>query len=308
MRRASELRVAAADRARCRALLARGSASFSAAARLLPARLVDPATFFYAFCRVADDAIDDSDDPAALADLTARVDAIFAGAPRDDAVDRAFAEVVRAHDLPRALVDALLEGFAWDRAGRTYETLADVRAYGARVAGAVGAAMTIFMGPRDAVTLARACDLGVAMQLTNIARDVGEDARNGRVYLPQRWLREAGLTLDRAPAFTPALGRLTARLLDEAGRLYARSEEGIDRLPRDCRPAIWAARLVYADIGTVIRKHAYDSVTSRARTTTGRKIALLGASLALAQRRASVPAGDEPPLPETAFLVEAARR
>ena len=117
-------------------------------------------------------------------------------------------------------------------------------AYSARVASAVGAMMCVLMRVRDADALARACDLGVAMQLTNIARDVGEDARAGRLYLP------AGLA-DRRPAHPRAFLRgpqqpppsalPTARLLTEADRLYARSEAGISALPLGCRPGIMAA-------------------------------------------------------------------
>ena len=94
---------------------------------------------------------------------------------------------------PAALPEALLEGLAWDAEGRSYETLDDLFDYAARVAGTVGVMMTLIMGVRSPEALARACDLGVAMQLTNIARDVGEDARMGRIYLPRQWLREAGV-------------------------------------------------------------------------------------------------------------------
>jgi phytoene synthase len=94
--------------------------------------------------------------------------------------------------------------------------------------------MTLLMGRRDAATLARACDLGVAMQLTNVARDVGEDARRSRIYLPLQWLRTEGVDparLAAPPAFTSGLGRVVARLLFEADRLYRRAEPGIERLP-----------------------------------------------------------------------------
>ena len=86
----------------------------------------------------------------------------------------AFAAVIEGFDMPRILPDALLEGLAWDAMGRRYATLSDLRAYSARVASAVGAMMCVLMRVRDRDALARACDLGVAMQLTNIARDVGE--------------------------------------------------------------------------------------------------------------------------------------
>ena len=166
--------------------------------------------------------------------------------------------------------------------------------------------MTLLMGPRDPVTLARAADLGVAMQLTNIARDVGEDARNGRLYLPAGWLREAGIdpaAFLAAPAFTPALGGVVRRLLAEADALYRRSEDGLPRLPRDCRVAIAAARYLYAEIGQVILARSGDSVTSRAVTTGGRKAQLMGKAFPWLVRSP----GDEehPPLPQTRFLIDA---
>ena len=177
----------------CQALMRGGSKTFFAASRLLPSRVRGPAIALYAFCRVADDAIDlSSDRVLALTALNERLRRIYAGEPMAFAPDRALATVVRDFDMPLALVSALLEGFEWDAEGRRYETIEDLQAYAARVAGSVGAMMAVVMRTRSEQALARACDLGVAMQLTNIARDVGEDARSGRLYLPLQWLREAG--------------------------------------------------------------------------------------------------------------------
>jgi phytoene synthase len=266
------------DLAVCRKILSDGSKSFSAASRLLPRRIRGAAAGFYAFCRVADDAVDESDDPdRAVVELAARLDAIFAGQPKDDAIDRALTAIVQQHEIPRAPFDALIDGFCWDAKGRQYEDLSDVLAYSARVASAVGVVMTYIMGRRDRPTLARACDLGAAMQLTNICRDVGEDARRGRVYLPAAWLRQEGLEpaqLLEDPVFTPAVGRVVERLLGEAQRLYDRSRAGISKLPADCRPAIRAAGWIYADIGRVIAARGYDSVSGRARTGALRKVVL----------------------------------
>jgi len=162
-----------------------GSKTFFAASLLLPDRVRTPAIALYAFCRLADDAVDLDGDPAArLADLQRRLRQIYAGQPLPLDADQALTEVVAHFDIPHDLPAALLEGFEWDAEGRQYETLEDVHAYGARVAGTVGAMMSLIMGARNAHALARACELGVAMQLTNIARDVGEDARRGRIYLP----------------------------------------------------------------------------------------------------------------------------
>ena len=112
--------------------------------------------------------------------------------------------------------------------------------------------MALLMGVRDRDMLARACDLGVAMQLTNIARDVGEDARAGRLYLPTQWLEEQGLDPDdflARPEFDERIASCVQRLLDTAEDLYARSGEGIERLPIGCRPAMYAARAIYREIG-----------------------------------------------------------
>jgi len=222
-----------------RQLMQGGSRTFFAASLLLPARIRAQATALYAFCRIADDEIDFGlDKPAALDALRKRLDGIYGGRPIDCAADRALCRVVQDTGLPRALLDGLLEGFLWDAEERQYETLAEVQAYGARVAGTVGAMMAIVMQTRSPDALARACELGVAMQLTNIARDVGEDARAGRLYLPRQWLREAGIDPEawlRAPVFNAAIASVTGRLLDAADELYRRADAGIAALPRDCR-------------------------------------------------------------------------
>ena len=270
--------IAPADLAACAATLKTGSRSFAMASIFLPGRVRAPATALYAFCRAADDAIDLSDDrAAALVTLRARLDGIYAARP-GDAVDRAFAAVVEDFALPRALPEALLEGFAWDVEARRYNDLPSLIGYAMRVAGTVGVMMALLMGTRDPAMLSAACDLGCAMQLTNIARDVGEDARAGRIYLPLAWLREEGIDPDgwlAAPAFTPGIGRIVARLLAEASALYARAEPGVARLPARCRPAIRAARLLYQGIGEAAAQAGFDTVASRAVVPMSAKLALL---------------------------------
>jgi phytoene synthase len=142
--------------------------------------------------------------------------------------------------------------------------------------------MTVLMGERRADVLERASDLGIAMQLTNIARDVGADARRGRIYLPLSWLAEAGVEpteLVGAPRMSPQLGMVVRRLLAEADKHYRLAEPGVRRLPRDCRLAIAAAARIYRDIGRVIVKNGYDSVSHRAHTSSSRKAWLLLASV-----------------------------
>lgn len=320
-----EARLAASsDLAACAALLRGGSRSFHAASCLLPRRVAEPAMALYAFCRIADDAVDasehrnpadrftdDGDDRnehrcAAVLRLRERLERCYAGRPESSPIDRAFARTVAHFDIPRALPEGLLDGFAWDAQGRRYETLADLTAYAARVAGTVGAMMTVIMGSRDPKTLARACDLGIAMQLTNIARDVGEDARMGRIYLPLTWMRAGGIdpeTFLSDPRPSSALARIVSDLLGAADVLYARSAEGIAHLPLSCRMGINAARLIYAEIGREVARAGYDSVTRRAAVPDSRK-----ARLAI-QALVTIPAKRHrhtaPLLPENRFLVEA---
>lgn len=298
----------AADHAACRAAIRTGSRSFYAASALLTAAVRQPAYGLYAFCRLSDDAVDDvapENRATAVVRLSERLARVYAGLPMDGAADRALADIVVDHAIPQTLPAALIEGLAWDGQGRRYETLSDLTAYATRVAASVGATMTLIMGVRDPHVLARACDLGLAMQFTNIARDVGEDARAGRLYLPLAWLREAGIDPDgfmADPVLTPPLQGVIARLLAVADGLYLRAEAGIGGLPFACRPAIRAARLIYAEIGRDIERAGYDSIGRRARIS-GRHKAVLMA-------RATLPLGgdllrEEPPVPEIAFLLAA---
>jgi phytoene synthase len=296
-----------ADIAACRELLCGGSRSFFAASLLLPKRVRDPATALYAFCRIADDAIDLGDDPvAALAELNARLDAAYAGEPYDSPIDRAFAATVRKFEIPQVIPAALIEGLAWDSEGRRYENFDALLDYAARVAGSVGVMMASVMGVRAPAALARASDLGVAMQLTNIARDVGEDARAGRLFLPLDWLARSGIEVSKflqKPEFTPEIALLVQRLLAEATLLYQRGAAGISMLPLDCRVGIGAAGKIYAAIGDRLAGAGFDSINQRARVPGTQKLKLAGAAMigALLPRAAL----EMPALAANVFLINA---
>lgn len=301
----------AADLAECRRSLANGSRTFLAASLLLPREVREPACALYAWCRQADDEVDGQDglggDPAAaVANLRHRLAALYAGRGSTRLAERALGAVAMHHGIPPTLPEALIEGFAWDAEGRRYETLEDLHTYAARVAGAVGAMMALLMGVRDPAALARACDLGVAMQLSNIARDVGEDAAMGRVYLPLQWLREAGIDPDAwlaDPQHSPALASVVDRLLAEADALYRRVGAGVAELPLACRPGINAARYLYAEIGHEVRRRGLNPLAGRAVVSRRRKLlGLSRALLALRPRKDWVP---PPPLPANAYLVAA---
>ena len=301
------------DMAHCEEAIRHGSLSFHAASKALPKDVRNPALALYAFCRLADDEVDlKADKLPALKALQARMDEAYAGNPLDTPVDRAFAAMVEGTGMPKALPQALLEGLEWDVEGRRYETISDVVSYSARVAATVGVMMCVLMGVRDRNALARACDLGVAMQLTNIARDVGEDALEQRLYLPQEWLREAGIDEEEFlanPKPTKAIRQMVRRLILESDRLYLRAEAGITRLPLRCRPGIFAARFIYAGIADVIRHQSYQTISIRAHTSKWQKIGWMGLSMLRAISGTVMPQSAviyAKPLSEVAFLVDAA--
>ena len=303
----AELPTPYTDLAHCRQTLSGGSRSFWVASQLLPPTLRNDACGLYAFCREADDLIDEGGNPeVGLSELRGRLDCIYNQMPGHRTVDRVLARIVAKHTLPRTLLEALLEGFAWDASGRNYNSLSDVYAYSTRVAGVVGVMMAILMGVRTPQALARAADLGVAMQLTNIARDVGEDARAGRLYLPHDLLRAEGIDpadFLHQPRFTPALRAVLEQLLQRADFLYQRSESGIAQLPASARPGIYAARLLYAEIGHTLLKNGGNSVDTRA------FIGFAGKTRLVLKTPGWVRLGreglHEPALPECQYLIDA---
>jgi 15-cis-phytoene synthase len=276
---------------------------------LLPADLRESAYALYAFCRLTDDMIDvDGGSQPVIARLRQRLDLVYRGLPIDDPVDRVFADVVAHYDIPKDLPAALIDGLEWDVKGVVCENIDGVFAYAACVAGSVGAMMAILMGVRSAELVARACDLGIAMQLTNIARDVGEDARMGRLYLPRDWMQEAGLEPQqwlRAPVFTPALGSVIRRLLETADQIYRRADCGIASLPRSYRPGIFAARYIYHSIGLQVAINGFDSVKTRARVSTSAKLGLVCKAYFTAFTSSDRPSNYQP-LAQAAHLITAA--
>ena len=296
-----------ADMRNCKGRLQQGSRSFYAASLLLPSVYRVPIIALYAYCRVADDRIDcEGADKVALAALQGELDDLYAGRFRETAVDRAFADLVKMYRIPQAIPAALLDGFAWDISERRYDTMSDLYGYAARVAGTVGTMMAMIMGVRDPAMLSRACDLGVAMQLTNIVRDVGEDARAGRLYLPQQLLQQRGIDPDEwlaHPAFSKDLAEVLKVVLASAERLYRRADWGLSKLPAGCRPAMFAARHIYAEIGREVERRGYDSVTQRAIVSGRRKCQLLGQ--AISRSMVSPDRDESPPLAEVRFLIDA---
>ena len=254
-----------------KASIVKGSKSFRSASRLFDAEVREDAWLLYAWCRRCDDEIDGQDHGfghenlspeeqqrrlARLYDQTRRA---LAGEAMDDQTFAAFQRVALRHRLPERWPLDLLDGFAMDVEHREYRTIDDVLTYCWHVAGVVGVMMARVMHVTDAAVLRRAQDLGLAFQLTNISRDVIEDAGDGRVYLPADWLVEAGLEPTAAAVADPvnraAVHAVTQRLLAVAEPYYDSARDGLRGLPFRSSMAIAAARGVYREIGRkVVRR------------------------------------------------------
>jgi phytoene synthase len=269
---------------RSHAALAAGSQSFALAGKLLPRACRDDAAVVYAYCRRADDLIDEAPAPAAaargLTQLRRELDDIVAGRPQADPVLAAFAHVMHRRAIPRVHVDELIAGFAMDVAADpdapiVYETWADLLLYCYRVAGTVGLMMCHVMGADDPRAARPAAALGMAMQLTNIARDVAEDWPRGRRYIPGQAL-PAGADLrpggQLSPATATRLSLAVPALLAAAAPLYRLGDTGLRHLDLRSAMAVRAARLIYGGIGEVIARRGHDITAGRARVSRARKI------------------------------------
>lgn len=272
------------------AAIRRGSKSFALASRLFDPTTRDLVWDLYAWCRHCDDVVDGqtsghearpmraADRHARVARLRADTAAAFEGRAAEPAFE-ALVRVVVTTGLPRVLADDHLDGFAMDAADRRYRSVDETLDYCYHVAGVVGLMMAWVMGVRDRAVLARASDLGLAFQLSNIARDVGDDLRMGRIYLPDDWLQAAGATLvPDAPLDAAAASRLAPvveRLLGEAERYYDSAWHGVAFLPARSAWAVATARLVYRDIGRTVRRRGAMAWTSRTAVSTPRKLAWL---------------------------------
>jgi phytoene synthase len=269
-----------------RELIEKGSKSFALAAKLLPRSVRDDAMMLYAWCRHCDDVIDDqvlgfANVTASLETPQQRLDLLRAKTREalegraTEPVYIALGRVAAKHGIPERHPFELLRGFEMDVEGRAYESLDDTLDYCYHVAGVVGVMMAMIMGVRDTATLNRASDLGLAFQLTNIARDVVDDAKIGRVYLPRQWLRDANITEDdlASPRHRQAVWQVTRRLVREADAYYRSALFGMRRLPIGAAVGIGAARRVYRDIGRVVVSRGSSAWDQRAVVGKKRKAA-----------------------------------
>lgn len=276
-----------------RATIAEHSKSFALASRLLPEAIADDAVVLYAYCRRADDRIDlapPSEHEARLAELEREIDALYAGGAMDDPLLEAVQREVLRLRIPRAYLDELIAGMRMDAADFRYETWGDLLRYCYRVAGTVGLMMCHVMGVRRTEALVHAAHLGMAMQLTNIARDVLEDWGRGRLYLPDEVLAASGAPDLRAalgqpfpPAAAGAVARATEAVLNRADAYYRSGDAGVRDLSLRCGFAVRTARRVYSRIGDAVRARGCDPLAGRAFVSKRGKLAAAGrAALATA--------------------------
>ena len=269
-----------------RTAIARGSKSFALASRLFDAPTRDRAMLLYAWCRHTDDVIDgqilgegrndDRRPPAErLAEVHWETERALAGNPTPGTPYEALALVVQQTGMPARYPRDLIQGFRIDMEERPFHTFDDTLTYCYHVAGCVGVMMAIVMGvkPDERAVLERACDLGMSFQLNNIARDVVEDALNGRRYIPDDWLASVRLepetfVLDKNRR---QLSRLVARLVFKAEEYEESARYGTSALGNRAAWAVLAAARIYGGIGRKVRKLEEAGLANRVSTTKAEK-------------------------------------
>jgi len=269
------------------AYLSRHAKSFWAAARLMPETQRTQLAGVYAYCRYTDDLVDNvalgAGELLVVLDRWERLsrnayDGVVTGVAL---LDRVMPEMA-CRGVPFDYASALLRAMRQDAVGTSYSSMRSLRAYCYDVASTVGLWLTELFGVHDPETLERAAELGVAMQLTNIVRDVGEDCARGRLYLPHDLMRAHGITpmmiddwvvrkTQRLPA---AYWALIEEIMIHAEHGYSRAGEAIPRLPSFFRPAVAAASRLYRAIHSAVRANRYDNITRRATVPAAYKLAV----------------------------------
>jgi phytoene synthase len=282
--------------------IARGSQSFAAASRLFDRRTRERAWLLYAWCRRCDDIADGQehghgmtlveDAPARLERLSAITEAALAGDWIGDPAFDALRIVATETMMPPHFARDLIAGFALDAKDWRPRTEDDLYTYCYHVAGAVGCMMALVMGvsPEDEATLDRACDLGMAFQLANIARDLAEDDRVGRCYLPADWLAEMDIPAGELmnPAHREKLAVLASWLAERAAAFEASARFGTPKLTFRSAWAVLAAAEIYGAIGREVAARGERAWDSRVSTSAAAKVGMIVRAAAEALRRRSL--------------------
>jgi len=265
-------------------VMRRCGATFHAASLMLPASVRRELAVLYAFCRVIDDCGDlvSGPSPARARALLDTAERCLGGRSDESPIISEFRELASRRGVPLSLAHELIEGVRADTAPVRIATSAELVRYAYRVASTVGLMMCRVLGvPRQADPFA--IDLGIGMQLTNIARDVREDALNDRVYLPGSFVdheRVLGCVAD--DGVDHRVTGAVVELLDLADRYYASADDGMRYLPGAVRPGIRAAAVNYRAIGAVIRRDPSGALRGRVSTSRRGKLARSGGVLCVA--------------------------
>ena len=285
--------------AAARESIMRGSKSFGAASLLFDRKTRERAWLLYAWCRACDDIADGQDHghgmtriadaPERLARLSAMTEAALAGQVVGDPAFDALRIVAAETAMPPRFARDLIAGFALDAEDWRPRSEDDLYRYCYHVAGVVGCMMAVAMGvsPDDEATLDRACDLGMAFQLANIARDIEEDDRVGRCYLPIEWLVEMDIPPGEhmKPPFRARLAVLAGRLAARAAAFEASARVGTTALSFRSAWAVLAAADIYGAIARIVAargEHAWDH---RVSTSAGAKLGFIARAFGNAVRR-----------------------
>lgn len=252
-------------RERARVAIARGSKTFYFATRFFPREIAKAAYSVYWFCRTTDDLVDEAETPPDLDAWRRRLELALRSGDSGNEILDGFAAAARRFSIPHSYAFELIDGVEMDLSRVRYETFEQIRLYCYRVASTVGLMMMHVVG-YSGQPHRQAIDLGIAMQLTNILRDIGEDLRRGRLYLPQEELASFGVTRAdleagrRSPAFLGLMQFQIAR----ARRFYALGRAGLPFLHPRGRIAVDLASRLYARILNRIESSRYDVFSRRA--------------------------------------------
>lgn len=261
----------------CQSKAAGSGSSFYYAFRFLPRERREAITAFYAFCREADDVVDECREPAvAMAKLAwwrEELDLLYVGAP-EHPVTRALQPYVTQFDLPKALLEEILDGMEMDLTETRYADFKHLRLYCHRVAGVVGEVAARLFGYSQRATLDYANRLGLALQLTNIIRDVGEDARRGRVYIPLDELAQFNVS-ESDILHSREAGNFSHLMEFQYHRACGIYDEALALLPdedrKSQRPGLIMAA-IYRDLLEAIREEGFPVLKGRTSLTPLRKL------------------------------------
>lgn len=270
-----------------RMTMEKGSKSFSLAALLFARPQRESARLLYAWCRACDDSIDEAPSRREALRRLEEITRLTKASLRTEASTpisnenlsetgafAAFKELCRRHEIPDLYPLELLEGMRMDVEGYRYRTQRDLDLYCYRVASVVGLMMVHVMGVSSSKALRHAVDTGLAMQMTNIARDVRDDYEMRRIYIPEQWFKDANLTVPKqfdAKVFAPVVRRLVRR----ADELYASGREGLKYLPFRAALAVASAQLIYREIGIEVVRRGDQAWDTRTVIPLSRKLVLM---------------------------------